>query len=326
VSVIASQFGVKAESTYGTPVTVDRFYEFNTESLKRQVGRVASKGHRKSQLVQRSDRFMPYVMGAAGSVNMDVPTKGFGLMLKHAFGGAAIATIVDSNYIQTFTLDTLTGLMLTGQFARPLNDGTATPWTYHGMKVLSLELRMDKLDKLVATFEFDAEDEETSTGLATASYTSTTDVFSWTGGTMTIDTVSAEIENFFVKVENPQRTDKHRLIGSALKKQPTRNDLAKVTCGFTIDHTALTNYNKFASATRAGALGAIVATFNGPVFHGGATLPTLTVTIPSARFDAVDGVNVTDWQELTSSFTLEATDDGSAQPITVTYRSTDSAA
>jgi hypothetical protein len=323
--VIDAQFGIVSEVTYGTPVTVTRFYEFNTESIKRVVGRVESKGHRKDQLVARADRSQPYKMGAAGTVELDVPTKGFGLMLKHCLGGAAISTATDSNYTQTFTLAEALPAF-TAQLARPLNDGTPTPWTYHGCKVLSLELVMDKLGKLVATVELDAEDEENSTGLATASYTSTTDVFSWAGGSATIDASSAELERFRVKITNPLRTDKYRLRSSVLKKEPTRNDHAMIEWELVVDHTAMTNYNKFAAAARADTFGALVATFDGPVAHAGTTVPRLEITIPAARFDAADGINVTDWQELTGTYTGIGTDNGSAEPITITYRTSDAAA
>lgn len=322
MSVITAQLGVKEESTYGTAVTVDSFFEFNTESIKAQQGRVESKGHRKSQLVARSDRFMPYAIGAAGSIELDVPTKGFGKFLKWALGSVSTGSITDSNYTHTFTLAS-TLPSFTAQFARALNDATATPWTYAGCKVTSLELMIDRLGKLVATIEVDAQAEENSTSLATASYTASTDVFSWAGGSCTIAASSAEIDSFRVKITNPLRTDKHRIRGSVLKKEPTRNDLATVEWSLVVDHTAMTNYNRFKSATRSGALAAIVATFDGPVAHAGSTLPRLEITLPAARFDTADGHNVTDWQELTGSFSGVAMDNGSDPPVTITYRTTD---
>jgi hypothetical protein len=92
----------------------------------------------------------------------------------------------------------------------------------------------------------------------------------------------------------------------------------------TADFSDLTQYNRFASATRAGALAAIVATFDGPVAHGGSTLPRLEVTIPAARFDAVD-VNVSGPEALKQDISGVGLFDGTNSAVTVTYRTTDSA-
>lgn len=37
---ISAQLGLKAESVYGTPVTVDRFYEFESEAIDIDIAKV----------------------------------------------------------------------------------------------------------------------------------------------------------------------------------------------------------------------------------------------------------------------------------------------
>ena len=76
MSGFLGQLGVKAEATYGTGVTVDRFFEFDSESLAVEVGRVESSGIRAGTRAMRSDRRVPYVIGAGGSVEMMVLSKG----------------------------------------------------------------------------------------------------------------------------------------------------------------------------------------------------------------------------------------------------------
>lgn len=325
MTVLTTQYGMVDEVTYGTPVTVDHFFEYESESFKKNVARVESKGHRKNARVQLATRFEPYHTGASGSLVLDVPTKGFGILLKHIFGGSSIGSVTDSNYTQTHILATKTGLFFTAQVNRPFNAGTAQAHTFHGGKIISAEFACDRYGKLQVTCEMDFEDEDTSTALATASYTSDTRVFAWTGGSMTLDAGAVEIESFKLKISNPSNTGRHYLRTSTLKKEPLGNDMELVEWEFKMAHTALTTRNKVVAAARADALGAIVATFDGPIAHGGTTVPRIEFTIPAARFDDEDGLSVSSWDELSTTFSGIATDNLSAAPITCTYRTTDAA-
>ena len=77
-SGLSAQFGLKAETVYGTPVTVDRFLEFLNESLVDDVEPVDvfSLGMGR---VQRSSHIVHVVTGASGSVELIVLNKGFGV-------------------------------------------------------------------------------------------------------------------------------------------------------------------------------------------------------------------------------------------------------
>ena len=326
MTTLNTQLGIVDESTYGTPVTVTRFYEYDSESIQLQMGRTESAALRSGTRVMRSDRFEPYRIGAAGRVQLAVPTKGFGLFLKHMFGTAAIGSVTDSNYTQTFTVGSLLGDFFTLQLARPFNPaGTVQPFTYHGGKVTDWTLSCDLDGFLTADIGCDFEDEDTSTSLATASYPSDFRCFSFVGAAATIGGSSIELKNFSVSMNNALNTDRRYLRASALKKEPVEDGMRTVEWSATADFSDLTQYNRFASATRAGALAAIVATFDGPIAHGGTTLPRLEVTIPAARFDAVD-VNVSGPQALMQDMSGVGLFDGTNSPVTVTYRTTDAAA
>jgi hypothetical protein len=290
------------------------------------MGRVNSAGLRTATRVQRSDRFEPYRIGAAGRVNLDVPTKGFGLLLKHMMGTAAIGTVTDSNYVQTFTVGSLLGDFFTMQFGRPFNPaGTVQPFTYHGCKVTDWTLSCDLDGFLTADIGIDAEDEDTSTSLATASYASDTRCFSFVGASATIAASSIELKNFSVSGNNALDVDRRYLRSSALKKEPVENGMRTYDFSATADFSTLDQYNRFSSSTRAGALAAIVATFDGPIAHGGTTLPRLEVTMPAARFDAVD-VNIGGPEALMQDISGVALFDGTNSAVTITYRTVDAAA
>jgi hypothetical protein len=323
MTTMNTQLGVVDEATYGTPLTVTRFFEFNSEGVKVQQGRVESAGLRSGTRVLRSDRFEPFRIGAAGPITFDVPTKGFGYFLKHMLGQVATVGPTDSNYTHTGTVASLLGKFFTTQLNRPFNPaGTNQAFTYEGCKITKWELGCDLDGVLVCTLQIDAEDESTAVGLATASYPSDFRVFSWGGGSITLGGAAFEMKNFKVSCDNALDVDRRYIRTSTLKKEPVENGFRKIEFSCSGDFTDLTQYNRFRDAARANTLGAVVATFNGPVFHAGATLPAVTVTIPAARFDAVD-FNINGPAALMQNISGIATDDGTNSPISVAFRSTD---
>lgn len=160
MTTLNTQLGVVDESTYGTPVVVSRFFEYNSEDISPDQGRTESAGLRVGNRTRRADRYEPFRRGAAGSLMFDVPTKGFGFWLKHMLGTVASGTIVDSNYTHTGTEGSLLGKFFTTQLNRPFNpSGTAQAFTYHGGKVADWELSCDLDGVLVASLGCDFEDE-----------------------------------------------------------------------------------------------------------------------------------------------------------------------
>lgn len=329
-----TQLGGKAETTYGTPVVVDRFWPFISSSLEPEYAVTSAADElRAGSIVERVDQNDPYIVGATGSIEMYVPTKGIGLLLSHALGGAAIGTITDSNYTQTFTLSPAgkTGKSLTLQDAHPFNPaGTAQPFTWHGCKLLSVEFSIESGENgfLKVSFEVDCEDVDTSTSLETASYTSIASgasKFPWRLATFTIDGSQVEVQSFRCKVTTPMNVDRRYLRGSALKKEPVASGKPTIEWDATLEFTSLAQYNRVASSTIAGRLAPLVLTCDGAAALAGATLPRFQLTIPAARFD--EGLPPIDGDEpLMQDISGVGLYNNTDQPITVTYRTTDSAA
>jgi len=323
MTTMLSQLGFAAESTYGTGVTVTRFAEFNSCSIALERGAVMSKGLRTGTRVQRSDRFMPYTVGAAGDIVMDVPTKGFGIWLQHMLGAIATGSVSDENYTHTATIGSLAGRFLTVQAGKPrVGSATIDPYTWTGCKVNNWELAVDVDGILVATIGIDAQNETNATALATASYPSDFRVFTFDGCAVTIGGDSFEALSWSATGNNQLDVGRRFLTGSSLKKEPLENAHREYGVSLEAEYRDLTQYNRFVSATAAGQLAAVVATFSGPVAHGGTTLPQLVVTMPAVRFaevsQPIDGP-----ETIKQSITGEVVDNGSDQPITITYRTTD---
>lgn len=330
MTTLLSQFGFAEETTYGTPVTPARFLEVDSCSIELERGAVMSEGMRTGQRTQRSDRFMPYTIGASGSISMPVPTKGFGLLLKHMLGTAAIGTVSDSNYTQTFTIGSLLGDSLTMQAGKPfVGDGSATvePFTWHGCKVVSWELSCEAEGYLQCSLDIDAEDQDDSTALASASYPSDYRIFTFDSAAITIGGDAVELTSISVTGNNTLDTGRRFLRGSSLKKEPIENGMREYGFSAEAEFTSMAQYDRFKSATASGQLAEIVATFTGPIAHGGTTLPQLVITLPAARFGQVS-VPISGGETLKQSISGEALYDAadSVDACVITYRTTDSAA
>src|SRR5574343_827790 len=89
-SGVSAQFGMKAETTYGTPVTVDRFIEFLSEALEDEMEFLIAKGIGAGRFA-RTTHMVATKIGAKGSTEHELMTKGCGLLLKHGLGASASA-------------------------------------------------------------------------------------------------------------------------------------------------------------------------------------------------------------------------------------------
>ena len=59
------QLGIANESTFGTPVTVSRFFEYESESMEESYGRTEGDPLRVGSAFKRGDRFTPYLESAS---------------------------------------------------------------------------------------------------------------------------------------------------------------------------------------------------------------------------------------------------------------------
>src|SRR4051812_8375599 len=125
-SAIAAQFAASAESTYGTRVVPDHFFEFPSEGIKLGQDYIKAKGLRLNQRVQRGDRVVANKKGAAGPISFEVGSKSFGLFYKQMFGASAITTPGGGTLsrLHTYTLADPTGQSMSMQVGRPDVNGT----------------------------------------------------------------------------------------------------------------------------------------------------------------------------------------------------------
>jgi hypothetical protein len=326
VSGFLGQFGVKAETTYNTAPsgTVNRFFEFTSESVAADLGRVESQGLRAGTRAMRADRRVPYIMGASGSVTFDVLSSGFGFWLDQCLGTVASSTAVETVvYTHTGTIASLTGKSFTAQVGVPQAGGaTITPKTATGGKVKSFELSCATGEALKFSADMDFANLEHTTSLVNATYP-TAELLTFVGGAVTVGGSSVSVNKFSVKVDNGLKTDRRFLRSDPTKKEPVETAHRKVDVELGLDFVSTEHQSRILSATAAGAQAAVVLTCASLTTIGATKKPTLTVTIPVVMFDGetptVGGPDL-----VAESVKGMGLYDGTNSLVTVAYQTTDS--
>lgn len=290
MSGLLAQLGVAEETAWGTPATPDRFLEFNSEGIQASYGRVESNGLRVGRLYRSEERFTTFVEGASGDLELEVVSKGMGLLFKHMLGAVATTGSASTGFTHTATPASLTGRGLTVQVGRPFYDGSSVqPFTYRGGKVTEWELSNSAEENLMLTLSMDFPDEVTATALAAASYPTGLETFSWVGGTVTIAGTQFDVTEASVSGSNGLKTDRRYLRGASTKKEPVAEDYRGGEFSLSADFDSLAQRNRVASATAAGSLATVVLRWAGqtPIPGAGAAVPALTATI-LGRFDTFE--------------------------------------
>ena len=311
------------ESTYGTPVTCDRFMEFDSESLERknEIMRSSALGSGSLHL-RRGSRSVVSARQVQGDITMECVTNGMGRHFRNLLGGTP--TIAQQGgtaaYLQTHTLGSLLGKSLTIQKQlRDESDVVVASFTNHGCKYISGEFSIDKKGKLMLTVTVDGEDVDTTTAAATPSLTATK-TFHYRQGALAIAGVTAAlVQSANIKIDRKMDTDRFHLGNLGVKSEPLVNDFPEVTGTLSAEFAALTYYNLFAADTAA----ELILQFDGDVIAGAYT-EKLAIVIPEIRLTGetpkVGGPGL-----VIVNHPWEAQWDGSAADLTLTYTSTDTA-
>lgn len=321
------QLGVKDESEYATAVTVDRFFEYDSESITDDFRRTEGDPLRAGgEGVIRSDRFLPYYGGASGTVSMTMLTKGFGWWLKHMLGSSATTGPSEETvYTHTGTLGSLQGDSFTLQVNRPFNpSGTNQAFTYAGGKITEWTISNSVEETLLLEVNCDFAAVATGTSLASASYPTGMAPFTWAGGVVSIGGSEFDLTEFSVTCNNGMNVDRRQIRGNTQKKEPT-TARREISFSLSADFESLTQRNRAAATSASGAVAAISAVWNGPTLLGDTIYPQVTVSIPAARFDTWEAA-ATGPEAITQTLSGVARWNGSDSAISVVYKSADSTA
>jgi hypothetical protein len=304
-----AQLGFKLESTWGTPVTVDKFVEFDSESLNWEPTWIEPTGLRVGTKFKRASRLVQSRQTVGGSFDLQFATRTMGTLVK-AMLGSTVTTptvIAGSAYKQVHTPGDFVGKSLTVQVGRPEPSGTVRAHTYEGCKVTGWEFSVSDGETAKLSLDIDGQTELTATALATASYVSA-GVFSFadvsvfklggtpstTGGEISVAggaTVTTVVKGFSLKGETPMATERFGLGNAGQKVEQLEND----TPTFTGTLDAEFNRTEFYDLFKANTTTAIELKLESSIISG-TDKNTVHIVIPAAKFKTaapnVDGPDI----------------------------------
>lgn len=324
-SVFDAYVGAVDESTYGTAISVSRFFELSKESITGKYERVESTAMQNGQRVMRADRFASNPKGADGSLELEVLDKGYAFWLKHMLGNVA-KSVADSDGFSTYTgtIADLAGKSFTLEVGRVDASGTLTAFNYPGGKVNTWEISNKVDDVLSLKLDLLFTKESVRTGSAvTPTYPSNAGLFTYLGGSFTLDGTTIAVSEMTVKGDNGLKDDRWSIgVG---RREPREEKARDISFELKGDFDSMTAYNKVAAATAAGNLGALSFTWAGVPLSGQSTkYPTITITIPNARFDeAAPNVEANKLPDI--SISGKALNLTGNDAITIAYKSLDTA-
>jgi hypothetical protein len=331
------QLGFKLETTWGTPVTVDTFIEFDAETIDWTPTFIEPTGIRVGTKYKRASRLVQSRQTVSGGFSTQFATRTMGTLVKAALGSSVTTPtlVLGSAYKQVHNPGDFLTKSLTIQVGRPQPDGTVRPHTYEGCKVTSWEFSVADNETANFSVEVDGQTELTATALATAAFT-TAEVFDFSdfttfklGGTVTGTTelsvaggttVTPVVKSFTLKGENPMDAERFGLGNAGIKSEQLENGTPTITGTFEAEWDRSTFYDAY----KAGTTTAIELKGEGSVISG-TDKNTIHIIVSAAKIKA-SAFHVSGPEVVTGTVEFEAYSDEANSPLMFKLISADSAA
>ncbi len=302
-SGIGSQFGFSAESVYGTYVAPTKFVRGTSYSIDPKPERVQGEGIQAGVLGMLSSHFVETTKGVEASIEAEVQTSGFGLLLQAITGGTSTsaAQAATAAYLQTHTLGDDYGKSLTAQIGRPTRAGTAVPATIKGAKVTQAEFSCAVNEILKLALTLDGQSYDNTTALAVASYAT---AVPFHGAQMTLklgaygsEAAVSGVRSVSSSWSRPHDTADYTADATGLKAEPVLNAATEITGTISADWLAKATFEDVALANSSTSLvwqfeGATIATTYKQMFR--MTLPVVHLE-PAAQGVGGRSELTTDW-------------------------------
>lgn len=201
-SVQDISIGIGKETTYKTPVTVNRWFEFTEETLDWRKNIKQGGGLRSGGRVARSARRVIPTADGGGDVNIECVSKGLGLLFEWLFGSATSTLVSGSTFQRVYTLGD-TPPSHTVQVGIPRLDGTVDPYTWAGVMAPSFELDFPNADIMSVKPMLDAADLATATAYTPPTYASAPNLFHFANGAIYNGTLTAPTATALASAVSP---------------------------------------------------------------------------------------------------------------------------
>jgi hypothetical protein len=334
-----AQLGVKDEVTVGTSVVPDHFYNFNSADLAFDPSFIDGSGIQAGRKFKSINQSGLARKSSTGKIEIPVMFTKFGWWWKHLIGSAGVPVIIGAGpaYKQIHTPGGLRGVSFTTQLGKPQAvDGVVKPFTYPGCKITDWDLTIEDNSNTMLSFSVDGWDEDTVTALATASYPTGAQIWSYShvnafkiGGTPTTAAgettiasgvaVNSVVTSMTLSGKNTLAADRYGLGNAGLKKEQLEVDFTSITGTFKGEfnvadwQTAWVGHNTVA----------LQIDSQGPIITGSDRY-LLSIIIPAAKITkapaVVSGPGIV---TVDGEFMVYDPDDGSNPAIQIKYVSTD---
>lgn len=330
---IGSSIGVAAESTYGTFITPARWFEFLDESFDYEKVIAQGEGLKGATPVNAANRRVIGTTAGSGDLNLEIPTKGLGLLLSMFMGASALTQqAATAAWLQVHTLTALLGKSLTIQKGVSSALGVVTPYTFLGCKGSKFELHASVGALVTGKFSFDAQDVVTSQSYAAPSYSPLSAGFVFAGGSIVVGgsptfsttalstggTALAQISDFSLMVDRALKNDRYYFNNSGKKAEPI-DGKAKITIQMKADFIDTTLPAAYMADTDL----SVVLTFVGATIAS-TYKETLQIVLPLVNFNG-ELPKINSAQIISMSVDGEVLDDRTNSPLYIGYQSSDTA-
>ena len=289
-SGLGASIGGKAETVYGTAVTVDRWLPGTSFFIKPEIETTFVQGLAAGRLGPGIDQVITGRKGV-GQWQGQIPTTKFGLWFAQLMGTspAPAQQAATAAYLQAFTVADNFGRSFTAQAGVPLTSGTVVPYTGSGGKVTAIELSSDASGVLTGTMDWAFQNVVDSIGLAAPSYTAYSVINKLVVKSGTFGSEAAvDVRSASVKLERVMDLDMMTGVPGANREPLMTGEGFKVSGTLSPDFIAKAD---FADRFIAGSSSALVLDWTGSLiastYYNG-----VKVRVPKAVFrDAVPGVD-----------------------------------
>jgi hypothetical protein len=320
-SGLSGQVGLKKETTYGTRVVADTFFEFDSEGGVRNQNFLESRMIRSGRMFQSAPRSIPTTRDAAVSIAGQVPIKTFGQIVDLLHGNTVtpVQSGATTAYVQTHNIGASDPTKsATIQVGKPDVDGVVRPFEYPGSMLNSFTMSCAVDGWLEFNAGFDSQDEDTAQSLATASYSTLLEGFHFQQASVSVngvvqnDTTGVLAKSLSLDLSMPRANQRFGLRSTATKLKPILNDYTPGSGSLTLEFSDMVQYGLFTAGTKV----PIVFTFTSSTLAGTAVPYSLSITMASCQFrGTTPQVTGPDILMLESPFNI--LDDGTNPPVVI---------
>jgi hypothetical protein len=328
---LGSQLGLKKETTWGTAVTVDKFFKFESETFTMDQNYVDPIGLQAGITVAPQSLTKRTTRTAGGGFSAYAPYRQTGHLLDQMVAGTItpVQQAVTTAYLSTFNVgSSVPTKSATVQINKPSTNSGDTAYTYPGSVLTSAEFSMATGGVLMSTWNWLSKDETTpattpaGAALATATYATSDDVWSHVDTTLTYAGGAVNgITGVNLTWNQPMAEGRFFLDASGVRSKPIPNAVATISGSLTGEFYDNTLY----AAYRAGTFATLVITFAGPTAIASTFFPTIKFTMTGVQLrGSSPTVSSADLLDLAVPFV--AKNDGTNPPLKIEYTSTETAA